>query len=624
MPARVFPYVLLAAAALGGCRCGTDAAPDAGRPPSVGNPRALLDPTTLPQFVSPLVVPALARPISRTAEMTEYRIAARLVEQQILPDGMPRTPVFAYGSPADDSSFRTPGPTIEARTGERVRIEWVNELVDGEGRFVPHLFAIDTTLHWASPSEAPLGDAYDGPVPLVAHLHGGHVPTESDGQPDAWFLPARGVPAGYTPRGPDYVSLREVPGAALYEYPNDQRAAALWYHDHAMGITRLNVYAGLAGLWIVRDAEEDALGLPSGTRREIPLVIQDRSFRRDGTLFYPDRRSSFDDYGGPYRPDSEVPPRWSPEYFGNTILVNGRTWPVLEVEPALYRLRVLNGSNGRFLVLAFDRSGPPMIQIGSDGGLLSGAPAVREELVLAPAERADVLIDFARFAPGEEIVLLNRGPDAPFAGLSVEQGGADPTTTGRVMLFRVVPRSNAPTVAIPRALPSIEPLTTPLPPRDLTLHEMTHEPGAVLTHGALGTAARGPLRWHDEVTERPVLGTTEIWRVANLTEDAHPIHLHLVMFQVLDRTPFDAAAYGEAQRRYLAGEGPLPELESFFTGPPSGPEPGERGWKDTAIASSGEVLRIVARFDLAGRYVWHCHVLEHEDNEMMRPFEVVP
>jgi FtsP/CotA-like multicopper oxidase with cupredoxin domain len=408
----------------------------------------------------------------------------------------------------------------------------------------------------------------------------------------------------------------------------------LWYHDHALGITRLNVYAGLAGFWIIRNDAEDSMNLPGPAPRlddppdtryyEIPIVVQDRSFNEDGSLFYPDSRAFFDEYAGPYFPDTPVMSIWNPEFFGNAIVVNGRTWPYLEVEPRLYRFRLINGTNSRFLVLKFDQA-LPFHQIGSEGGLLPDQPVVLDQLLMGPAERADVIVDFSAFAPGDEILLLNLGPDEPFGGFPIETP-ADAETTGQVIQFKVVALTdNGNPGAIPASLPPIERLTTDLPERHLTLNEEVYPAADIPYEAELGTAADGPLGWGAEITETPKLGDVEIWTLVNLTEDAHPIHVHLVQFQVVGRVPFDAEAYHEAQREFLGGgqEGTAPDPNDFVNGDPRGPESWEMGWKDTVIAYPAELTRIISRFDIAGLYVWHCHILEHEDNEMMRPYMVL-
>lgn len=604
-------------------------------------PTEPLDPLLIPKFQHTLIIPPAMPPKGKTGSVTEYEIAARQFQQQVLPPGLPKTTVWGFGKPDAPGTFNTPAFSIEARSNEPVQVKWLNDLVDAAGNYLPHLLTVDPTLHWANPPGPPdsmgmTSTPYTGPVPIVTHLHGGHTPAVSDGHPEAWWLPnAKNIPAGYSSKGTHFGTTKDVgPGAALFLYPNDQRASTLWYHDHALGITRVNVYAGLAGFYLLRDAQEDGLGLPgpapqvgdaAGTRYyEIPLAFQDRAFNTDGSLRYPKSRADFDGYTGPFMPATSVHPFWNPESFGDTLMVNGRVWPYVEVEHRLYRLRLLNGCNSRTLRLAFDKK-IDFHQIGNDGGLLSGAPAKQSEILLMPGERADVLVDLKDRSPGEVITLLNRGPDEPFKGLAEDQDPANPATTGLVMQLRVVAATtDGKPGAIPTALPVVAPLGTTLSPRDLTLSEEMYEPADIPVEAALGTPDKGPLEWGAAPTETPTVGDTEIWRIFNLTADAHPVHLHLVMFQVLDRTPFDADGYAEAWKKFLAKQAAKPKVEDFFTGSPAPALASESAFKDTVVANPGEVTRLIATFDLAGNYVWHCHILEHEDNEMMRPLVVMP
>jgi bilirubin oxidase len=474
------------------------------------------------------------------------------------------------------------------------------------------------------------------------------VNPDSDGYPEAWMLPAAknidciGAP-GYprTPatsddffcRGSNFDQIPGSPaerGAAVFQYRNDQKATTLWYHDHSVGLTRTNVYAGPAGFYLIRGGSADLPsgvpgGLPGGPY-EVPIVIQDRSFNADGSLFYPDSREFFDGYAGPYIGDptvaSDVSPLHNSEFFGNVMVVNGKAWPYLDVEPRKYRFRFLNGSDSRFLILEMRdrRRNLAFTQIGSDGGFLR-APARLEQLLVGLAERADVVVDFSRYEPGDVIRLHNVGPDEPFGGPFPESLAADPSTTGQVMEFRVVPLTHRDRSAIP-ALPHVNPLGHATRVRQVSLNEAESSlicvdsnnfyVGGVFPPGCskksaplapimaqLGTidpyTGLGiPLLWDSPITENPALGSTETWEISNFTEDAHPIHVHMVQFQVVNRQ--DA------------------------TGAVRGPEAWETGFKDTVIAYPGEVTRIKARYDIPGLFVWHCHILSHEDNEMMRPY----
>lgn len=630
-------------------------------------PGGTLDPSSIPKYATPLVIPpAMPRTgkirVKGGRNIDYYEIAVRQFEQQVLPAGHPATTLWSYGEAHHPGSFHYPAFTIEAKSDRPVRVTWVNGLLDADGHYLPHILPVDQTLHWANPPGPPDmhgmdGSAYTGPVPLVTHVHGAHTSDDSDGYAEAWYLPhANDVPAVYARHGAWYGPFREsfkeawgvdwAPGTATFQYPNDQRATTLWYHDHTLGMTRVNVYAGPAGFYLLRGGKSDlppgvlpgpapALGDAPGVRYyEIPLAIQDRSFDADGSLFYPASREFFDGFAGPYVGDpvldSDVPPIWNPEFFGNTMVVNGHTWPVLLVEPRRYRFRLLNGCNSRFLILKLIAGDPrgrpgtpalPFWQIGSDGGFLP-EPAMLEALLMAPAERADVVVDFNGLPEGTEIFLINEGPDEPFGGgvAGTEFPWADPETTGQVMKL-VVRRQRRGDRSLPAdqiTLPYAARLGRETVTRRLSLNE---QDSAVLAEVGPVAATLGgldehgdpvPLRWMDPITESPALEATEVWEIYNFTADAHPIHVHQVMFEVVGRQALVTDAEGMA------------EPPARVVGPERPPESGEAGFRDTVIAYPGEVTRIKARFDLAGLYVWHCHIVEHEDNEMMRPYRVGP
>jgi spore coat protein A len=510
------------------------------RPQSPSEP--LLDIRSLPKFVDPLPIPERAKPVGVRPQrgnpkhkIPHYRIAMRPFEAQIHRDVKPTT-FWGY-----DGSC--PGPTFDVRSGEGLTVEWVNELPQ------QHLFPIDHSLHGA--------EADKPPVRTVVHLHGGRVGPESDGYPENWYASGQ---------------------SATHYYPNRQDATTLFYHDHAMGITRLNTVAGLTGLYIIRDEHEDALNLPHG-RYEVPLIIFDRSFRQNGRIYYPTS-------GEPERP-------WVSEYYGGGILVNGKLFPFLDVEPRKYRFRVVNGSNGSFYVLSlapdpsFTSPSQTFYQIGTDQGLLP-APAKLDQLIVGPGERADMVIDFARW-PNQQLYLR--------------------TSAATILQFRV--SSNRQTEDSPDLPAVLRPLqripeTTAVRTRELTINDCQDR------LGRSKMMLLNNMHWSMPITEKPVLNSTEIWSFINLTDDSHPIHLHLVRFQILDRRPFDLPTY------QLTGK-------VVFTGPAQPLAAHELGWKDTVRVDPLSVTRIITKFEgFTGRYVWHCHVLEHEDNEMMRPYEIVP
>jgi Putative multicopper oxidases len=358
-----------------------------------------LDPGTIPKYQAPLVIPPEMPMTSTSPTMDYYEIAVKEFQQQILPVGYNKTTVWSYGSVTNPITFNYPAFTIEATANKETKVKWINGLVDPNGNYLPHLLPVDQTLHWANPNGGPgMTDMhgtdpnpYMGPVPAIIHVHGAHTYQESDGYPEAWYLPAaNNIPAGYATVGSRYDTFKAMspysaewtPGSSVFQYPNTQRATTLWYHDHSMGMTRTNVYTGPAGFYLIRGGPDDlnmgfnrpgmALNVgvnPADIITEIPLAIQDRSFNEDGSLFYPDTRAFFDGFTGPYAPTSDIGPIWNPEFFGDSMLVNGNTWPYQNVEQRQYRFRILNGDQSRFLILQMD-NGMNFTQIGAEGGFL--------------------------------------------------------------------------------------------------------------------------------------------------------------------------------------------------------------------------------------------------------------
>lgn len=497
----------------------------------------------LEPFVDPLPIPQNAQPQSGTGGGAAHYVIAMTEFFHQMHRDLPSTRVWGYGS-----SF--PGPTIRARKGLPVTVEWVNDLRTPQGNLrTTHYFPVDECVH---------GPDLTGQVPMtVVHVHGAHTDALSDGYPENEFPPGS--------------------SSGTYTYPNNQNAATLWYHDHGLGLTRLNVYMGLAGFYLLRDSQEDALNIPRGAY-EVPLAIQDRSFNTDGTLKYTDLQN----------PTAE-----HDHFFGDFILVNGKVWPYLNVRKGKYRFRVLNGSNSRFYTLSLSNQAT-FWQIGSDQGLLN-APAVMSELTIAPGERADIIVDFAPYAAGTEIVLQNSAP-APFPGPAGE--GVIPN----VMKF-VVQAIAGDIDAVPATLGTVVPMdeSESVKSRDFLLRRTPTE------HCDKGDIwAINDLMW-DDITDFPRLGTAEVWNWINASGVSHPMHMHLVQFQVLDRQDFEIVN----DQVVLLGER-VP------------PPPGERGWKDTVQSPPNQVTRVIARFeDYLGLFSYHCHLLEHEDHEMMRQFKVV-
>jgi spore coat protein A, manganese oxidase len=525
----------------------------------------------LNRYIDPLPIPPVIRSTGKADETIEIEMVQ--IKQKVHRD-LPPTTVWGYNG-------SWPGPTIEAQRNQTLNVHWVSKLP------ATHFLPVDHSIHGAE-STIPS-------VRNVAHLHGACTLPDDDGYPEAWFTAHGEHGPRFSPRPSSY--------------PNCQPSTTLWYHDHALGITRLNVYAGLAGFYLIRDEAERALNLPQGDF-EVPLMLQDRLFHRDGSLYYPKV------VDGP-----REHPIWIQEFYGDMNCVNGKAMPFFEVEPRKYRFRILNAANSRFYHLRLFNSDPTgkvinesfdvpaFQQIGSDGGLLP-APLELRYLLLGPAERFDVVIDFSG-CEGKCFSLVNDAP-APYT-----VGGQ--YVAEDVMLFKVTkPLSGNDSSIVPETLVPFETLNPTYATRErlLLVSEKERPSDGYVIIGLLGNA-----RWHEPITEDPKAGSTEIWSFINTTGDVHPLHVHLVQFQVLNRQAFDVQTYQQTGKL-------------VFTGKPMAPESNERpARKDTVKSYPGYVTRVIMRFDLPhgaivapGQellYVWHCHILEHEDNEMMRPYKVV-
>jgi FtsP/CotA-like multicopper oxidase with cupredoxin domain len=662
-----------------------------------------LDGKSLSQFVDPLPQLSVSGGTLQTvvAGTTEIELHMHEFLSRVLPsDFMPRTGIYqgtwvwgyiAGPNPPGGSLDTYIGPVIVATRGVPTQIRYVNNLGDtAHSRVLAWVNATDQTVHWADPlngeaeycsnhivrGQPPEGfcaQHYMGPIPAVAHLHGGEVPPAVDGGPDAWFTSDGAF------HGHGYYSM-SGPGTnyAVYRYPNTLEAAPLWFHDHVLGVTRLNVYAGLAGAYVLTDPENPLPANLPPASEIIPLVVQDRTFDTNGQLYFPNQGVN---------PEH---PFWIPEFLGDVIVVNGKAWPYLEVQAKRYRFLFINGSNARayemFIGETNGKGAPAIWQIGTDGGYLDYAVRL-EKLLLLPGERADVIIDFAGLA-GQDLILRNIGR-SPYTKGEPPNG----STLGRILQFRIQNETVADTSFDPasgvavRSTPLVRlvnPATGMLAAgvtvqkiRQLTLNEVlspSGEPLEVLLNNTEwdGKAEGGTVRSDftlvslngvDEyLSELPNEGETELWEIVNLTADAHPIHTHLTQAQLMNRQAFRLQAYTRVYEGAFPGGnfvptfgppldystgnpralGGNPDITPYLIGKATPPEPNEAGWKDTVVAYPGQVTRIVLRFaptskavnapdlwypfspeDDQGRgYVWHCHILDHEDNEMMRPFIV--
>ncbi len=736
--------------------CGLEADQDPGveteTRASTAAPQTPLDGTTIPKFVDPL--PTFnGRRVNATATV---EVNMQEFQQKVLPAsvyaGKPAPyngGSFLWGYNINGAGATWPARTVEARQNIATTAIYTNSL---SNTHLQSLLTYDQTIHWADPLgtsahnncvngpplAAPCTQPYAGPIPAVVHLHGFEVLSQYDGHPDAWWTP------GFAQKGRAFVTN-------TYNYPNQQEATTLWFHDHTLGVVRLNLYAGLMGFYLIRDnrdtgASNNPITLPSGDR-EAELLVADRQFDTNGQLYFPDSDNPANLNGGPGNPDKH--PFWIPEFFGDVMTVNGKSWPTMSVEPRRYRFRFLNASNARFLIMGlFNQQGvdmhvngapgPAIWQIGSDGGLLNapvklndpangrnacaGSPignntdtgAAAKCLFLAPAERQDVIIDFAGQA-GKTFTLKNFAV-IPFpSGGPVGFGAPDATADGLVMQFKVdLPLQGTDTTFNPagshpalRATPIVNIKT--IPPnktRQLILVEEEGDtsnpdgPGSPVGDGDPVESLINNSKWNGNregsttpipgsvsngkgisATETPQEGSMEVWEVANLTGDAHPIHIHLIQFQVISRQDFDVDSYltdwmaafpggtfngfNFPAGVYIPGFGPplaynvlnsagaLGGNPNFKAAkytqqgvcahgacPATAPDPSDAGWKDTIKMYPGTIVRLALRWapqDLpvngahAGQdpfpfdptngpgYIEHCHILDHEDNEFMRP-----
>ena len=666
----------------------------------------LSDPALQPKFVEP-VPNALDPGFIYDTSKGSIKVAVGQTVQHtglIGTDGNTPVPttVWGYG----DANFYTwPGRTFQVRSYEPLEVKWENRLGglpylitgkdntsigfgDYTGRSV-----VDTNLHWAYSLHGYENFTIDKQgVPIVPHVHGGHSDFQFDGNPEFFFSP------NYTVRGPQWVDKK-------YVYDNSQPAGTVWYHDHALGITRLNVYAGMAGFFIIRDDFDTGLvGNPlflPAFPYEAAFAIQDRMFKDNGELFYPAFPGDpfYDDFitgEGAILPPDIFPgggPTGLAEFFGDHMVVNGKIWPKMDVEPRNYRLRFLNGCDSRFLAAQFFEVPPgatdfsaaiqqlPFTVIGSDQGLAS-SPTTVDTLLMETGSRYDVIFDFNTVAPGNRVIMKNIGGDEPFGGdIPGPQVFGE---TDRIMAFDVV-------LPLDLAVPDVKPtdlgfgptVPTPTRLRKVALFEGKDEFGRL--QPLLGTAEpatdylgipiewpatpkyssvglvgqmEGSIAWHSPTTENPAIDSTEEWEIWNVTGDAHPVHLHLVHFEILGRQEIRWDSATNEEDRVLDPDGitaPAPNNDGTYlvtqptvqhnsvAGDPATygtgfrivnktygdpvatpPEYVENAPKDMVTALPGQITRIRATFDKPGRYVWHCHILSHEDHEMMRVLYVGP
>jgi spore coat protein A len=686
----------------------------------------------IPQFAVPMPVFGPAGPISRVDASRNPLLTVNMKEinQQVLPNFTPGagcptvniqpTRVWAYEirnrltkkllGPA-----HWPAVTVVTQRRLPTYIQYVNNLPRWnqsitttdtfnpltDGPIVQGLITVDQTIHWANPlmntgpmnctgidctnpnnAGNPCCQPFKGAPPAVVHLHGGETPSAFDGGPEQWFTPNGRTGADY--RSLDYPG----PGKAIYVYRNTQEPGTLWFHDHALGATRTNVYSGMAAFYFLREPGRTPRNLPSGPY-EIEMAIQDRQFDTNSQLFFPDGSGDPASNLNGTPPNPDIHPFWNPEFIGDVAIVNGAPWPYLNVKPRRYLFHLLDGSNARFYNLTFGSA--PVYAIAADDNYLD-APVPVSSVFIAPGERLDVIVDFSGLA-GQTVTVTNDAPVPYPMGLVP---GVDQPSMVNIMRFNVSatavsdPSCNpalhckrpVPMVRLTDGLGNLAPGVTINKVRQLVLKEVQGPGGPieVLVNNTKWDGTNSPsidaIFPSDGVSELPRVGSTEMWEIINLTADAHPMHTHLIQFQILNRESFNpqytldwAAAFGNCNiaapllpgcvaGQFCPGYGPPcaynvpnadgaiggnPAISSYLLGNPTPPAPEESGFKDTAKVQPGQVMRIIARwaptrtpvasaspgrnrypFDptIGPGYVWHCHIVDHEDNEMMRPYKV--
>lgn len=554
---------------------------------------------------------------------TRYSIATAQTQVDVL--GLPKKLTTVWGYQNYETAPTFPGRTFEVQRGTAVTVSWKNNLVNAQGP-LPHILPVDQSITMQSPTTG---------VPLAAHHHGGATAFEFDGGPDQWSTPVR------RQVGPGITAANKDPNtpAIRYQYLNTQEASMHWYHDHAESITRINVQAGLAGLYVIRDTNErwlqDLLFTLPKRQYELGLLLQDRNFDANGKLSYSANPADYPDPQAAANLPANTPTHM-PEMFGDVIVVNGKAWPNLQVEPRPYRVRLLNGSDSRFYTLNFGVA--PVYQIGTDLGLLNKG-VQRADVTIAPGERLDLVVDFSN-AKKQRIVVTNSAA-TPFPGGQAPVGGATQVMrievklklnaqvplTSPGLLPHVSLRRTLDTPPLPKASQKIAAMGTPPRTRRILLAEGTDQFGRITpllgTYDPANPAANlGTLSFHDPATERPGLNTQEVWEFWNASVDAHPVHVHLVQFQVLDRREF-APATLQAITMSNGWTGARLNGGVSWTGAAQAAPAFEDGWKDTVVCPPNAVTRVLMKFDQRGKYVYHCHILSHEEHDMMRWFEVV-